>query len=114
MADLNMSVTELKRCVLVKLSGRIDSSKAGEVERVFQDLESQGRFRIVLDMSEVEYISSAFLRVLITHMKKAKRFNRGNIYLAAMPPRIRDVFELSGLLPVFKVYDTVVEAVGDW
>lgn len=114
MADMNISVSELKRCVLVKLSGRVDSSKAGEVEQVFQELESKGHYRIVLDMSEVEYISSAFLRVLITHMKTAKRFNRGNVYLAAMPSRIREVFELSGLLPVFKVYDTVVEAVGDW
>lgn len=114
MADMKISVTELKRCVLIKLEGRIDSSKAPEIESVFNDLENQGHYRLVLDMEDVDYVSSAFLRIVISRMKAAKRWNRGNIYLAAMQPRILDVFDLAGLLPLFKVYDTVAAAVGDW
>lgn len=114
MADMTISVTELKRCVLIKLGGRIDSSKATELEDTLRDLENQGHYRLVLDMADVEYVSSAFLRVVISHMKSSKRWNRGNVYLAALRPRISDVFDLAGLLPLFKTYPTVAEAVGDW
>lgn len=106
--------TELKRCDLIALSGRIDSSKAPEVEAKFKELIEKGRYRYVLDMSGVEYVSSAFLRVLVSTLKTVKRWNRGNIYLAALPQRVREVLELAGLLPLFKVYDTAAEAVGDW
>ncbi len=114
MTDMTISVTELKRCVVIKLGGRIDSSKAPELENALRELENQGHYRLVLDMADVEYVSSAFLRVVISHMKSVKRWNRGNLYLAALPPRIEEVFDLAGLLPLFKVYPTVTEAVGDW
>lgn len=106
--------TELKRCDLLAFRGRIDSSKAPEVEAVFKELNDRGRFRFVADLSSLEYASSAFLRIMISTAKTAHRFNRGDIYLAAMTPRIREVFDLAGLLPLFKVYDTVAEAVGSW
>lgn len=106
--------SELKRCDLLKLYGRIDSSKAPLVEAMFKEVTDLGRFHFVLDMSKVEFVSSAFLRVLISNHKTVHRFNRGDIYLAAMTPRVKDVFDLAGLLPLFKIYDTVAEAVGNW
>ena len=105
---------QLERCDLFILHGRIDSSKAPEVEAAFKSVTDQGRFRFVLDMSDVPFVSSAFLRVLMTNHKQAKRFNRGNIYLAAMSPKISDVLELAGILDMFQSYDSAVEAVGAW
>lgn len=114
MTEMRIDHTELKRCDLLTLHGRIDSSKAPEVEAAIKEIMDAGRFRFVIDLSDVEYVSSAFLRVLISTLKTAHRWNRGDIYLAAMPQRIREVFDLAGLLPLFKIYDTVTEAVGNW
>lgn len=111
---MEISATELKRCVLIKLQGRFDSSRAAEMEKVLHQQIEDGHYRFVLDMSEVEYVSSAFLRVLISTMKTVKRWNRGNIYLAEVQPRIIEVLDLAGLLSLFKIYNSVAEAVGDW
>ncbi|MCB0204563.1 MAG: STAS domain-containing protein [Anaerolineae bacterium] len=105
---------QLDRCDLFILHGRIDSSKAPEVEAAFKSVTDQGRYRFVLDMSDVPFVSSAFLRVLMTNHKQAKRFNRGNIYLAAMSPKITDVLELAGVLGMFQTYESATEAVGAW
>lgn len=114
MSEFKIEHSELKRCDLLKLAGRIDSSKAPLVEDQIREIMDNSRFKIVIDMSRVEYVSSAYLRVLITSLKKAKRWNRGNIYLAAMSDRILDVFDLAGLKGMFQIYPTVEEAVGDW
>jgi anti-anti-sigma factor len=114
MTDFAIEVSELKRCVLVKLSGRIDSSKAAAVEAALDEQINQGNYRFVVDMSDVEYVSSAFLRVMISKMKATKKWNRGNVSLAAMQPRIMDVFELAGVTELFRIYPNVTEAVGDW
>lgn len=114
MADFSIETHELKRCILVTLHGRIDSSKAPMVEAKLKEMIDAGHYRFVVDMSEVEFVSSAFLRVLISASKTVRRFNRGDIYLAALSARIKDVFDLAGLLPLFKLYDTQVDAVGSW
>ena len=114
MSETVIERSELKRCDLFKLYGRIDSSKAPLVEAALKEATDLGRFHFVLDLNDVEFVSSAFLRVLISNLKTVHRFNRGDIYLAAMPARVKDVFDLAGLLPLFKTYDTVAEAVGSW
>lgn len=104
----------LERCDLFILHGRIDSSKAPEIEAAFKGVTDLSRFRFVLDMSDVSFVSSAFLRVLMSNHKLARRFNRGNIYLAAMSPKIVEVLELAGILDMFNCYDSATEAVGSW
>ncbi len=114
MSEQQIVPTELRRCDLFKLAGRFDSSKAHDVEAAFWAAIGAGRFRLVLDMSDVDYISSGFLRVLMATQKEVKRFNRGDIYLAAPSQRIQDVLKLAGLDAMFKTYATPEEAVGAW
>jgi anti-sigma B factor antagonist len=57
-------------------------------------------------------MSSAGLRILISTQKTCHRYNRGEIVLAAVPKRIHDALELAGFIPLFKFYDTILDAVG--
>jgi anti-sigma B factor antagonist len=59
-------------------------------------------------------MSSAGLRQMIETMKVCKRFNRGDLILADVPQSMKDVLELAGLTPIFKIHDTEVEAVGSF
>ena len=111
---MEISSTQLRRCDLVTLSGRIDGSVAPEVDQALKKITDAGRFRIVLDMSGVTYASSAFLRVLIKYLKTCKRWNRGDLRLAALTPRIAEVFDLAGLTPLFKIFDNATLAVGSF
>lgn len=110
---MDIETKQLKRASLVKVSGRVDSSNAPDLEKALQELMEQGQFRIVVDMSGLNFISSAGLRVLISTAKTCRRWNRGDVYLAALPQPIMETFELAGLTRVFKVFPDVVEAVGN-
>ena len=105
---------QYKRVDLVEVDGRIDSSTAPQLEQALQKIISDGRYRIVVDMSETDFMSSAGLRALLSALKQTRRFNRGDVLLAAMPDRIKKAFDLAGLLDVFKVYDNSVDAVGSF
>ncbi|MGB9593258.1 MAG: STAS domain-containing protein [Anaerolineae bacterium] len=110
---MDIEVKQLKRASLVKVSGRVDSSNAPDLEKALKELMEQGHFRIVVDMSGLNFISSAGLRVLISTAKTCRRWNRGDVYLAALPPHIMETFELAGLTRVFKIFPDAVEAVGN-
>lgn len=114
--EITMEITtkQLKRADLVTVSGRIDSATAPELDRVLTSIVEAGRYRICVDLKDLEYMSSAGIKVLIATLKTCKRWNRGDLRLANMPPRISDVFDLAGLTPLFKVYSDAVEAVGSF
>ena len=105
---------ELKRVDLVSVSGRVDSRTAPELEASLRAINDAGRFRIVMDLTNLEYISSAGLRVLVTTLKNCRRYNRGDVRLASLPERISEVLEIAGLDALFKVYPDTAEAVGSF
>jgi anti-sigma B factor antagonist len=75
---------------------------------------SGGRFKIVLDMSGLEYMSSAGFRALLSSQRVCKRYNRGEIVLATVPERVKEALELAGFTELFKTFDDAVEAVGNF
>jgi len=111
---MEVATKQFKRCDMVKASGRIDSNTAPQLEEAFDTITEAERFRIVFDMSDVDFISSAGLRVLINEQKTCKRWNRGELVLASVPERVHDALELAGFVPLFRFSDDVVEAVGSF
>jgi anti-sigma B factor antagonist len=105
---------EYKRVDLIEVSGRIDSSNSARLEEAFKGITEDKRFRIVVDMQELEYISSRGLRALIATLKECRRWNRGDLRLCNVPARIQDVFDLAGLTPLFKTFDNAVDAVASF
>lgn len=111
---MEVTTKQLKRVDLVTVSGRIDSATAPELDRVLKSIVEAGRYRICMDLKDLEYMSSAGIKVLISTLKTCKRWNRGDLRLANLSPRIAEVFDLAGLTPLFKVYSDAVEAVGSF
>ena len=101
---MEITNTTYKHCDLVKVSGRIDSATAPQLAKTLDEITDSGKFKIVLDLGDVEFMSSAGLRVLIGTQKNCKRYNRGEVVLAAVPKRIYDALELAGFVPLFKFY----------
>jgi anti-sigma B factor antagonist len=111
---LEITTSQFKRCDLVEPIGRVDSQTAPQLSDAFSAINEAGRFKIVFDMSGVDYISSAGLRVMINVQKTCKRWNRGEMVLAGVPDRIRGALDLAGFVPLFKIFDDVTEAVGSF
>ena len=110
---MKIETRELKHVTIVKVSGRVDSATAPELEKALHDLVQGDRNQVVLELQETEYMSSAGLRVLVTSLKTAKK-NGGDLRLAQPSQRVKEVLELAGLLPVFQVYADLIEAVGSF
>ena len=70
---MEVSTKEFKRCDLVKAVGRIDSQTAPQLAAAFKVITDAGRYRIVFDMGDVGFITSAGLRVMIDTQKTCKR-----------------------------------------
>ena len=111
---MEITTKELKRVILVAPTGRIDHQSAPELQKALDDLINQGQFKLVLDLSGVNYISSAGLRVLLAARKAVKRWNRGDLRLAHIQPYVRDTLDLVGFTRIFEIYDDVVDAVGSF
>ena len=111
---LEIITKQYKRCDSVRAIGRADSVTAPQLADAFEAINEAGRFKIVFDMSEVDYISSAGLRVMINVQKTCKRWNRGEMVLADVPQKILGALELAGFVPLFKIYEDADEAVGSF
>ena len=111
---MELTTEQLKRCDLVKVAGRIDSQAAPQLAEALNTITEAGRFKIVFDMSNVDFMSSAGLRVLIDVQKTCKRWNRGQLVLAAMPERIYETLDLVGFVPLFNIFDDVLHAVSSF
>ena len=108
---MEITTTEYKRCDVVKSIGRIDSYTAPDLEDVLSSFTNDGKYKIVLDMKEVDFMSSKGWWVLIQTQKACKRYNRGELVLAGVQDRIRDSLELVGMGSYFQIFDDLVGAV---
>jgi len=110
---MNLEIRELKHVNVVKVTGRVDSATAPDLEKALQDLLDAERSQIVLDLQDADYMSSAGLRVLVA-MHKATKKSGGGLCLAQPSARVTEVLDLAGLTPVFVIYPDVVAAVGSF
>jgi anti-sigma B factor antagonist len=110
---MDISKTRYKRCDLYKVSGRVDSFTAPRMAEALAGSISEGRYKIVLDFFDVEYVSSAGLRVMIDVQKTCKPHS-GELLLVGIPKRIYETLELAGFVPLFRFFDDVTAAVADF
>jgi anti-sigma B factor antagonist len=111
---MDIKISSLKRCILLSMSGRIDSSTAPQLQEALNGVIKEGQYKIVLDMNKVDFISSAGLWVLVNAQKACKRFNRGELVLTSVPQRIHDALDLAGFIPYFKIFNDSITAVGSF
>lgn len=110
---MKIEVQSMKRVELVTVSGRIDSSNAGDFDDALKKLTDNGEYQLVLNMSGVEYTSSAGLRALVSTLRECKKHN-GDLRLSDPSERVTEVLNLAGLTTLFEVYDDDVSAVGSF
>jgi anti-anti-sigma factor len=93
--------------------GRMDTQAATDVDRVLQAALTERRYRLVMDMSSVDYISSAGLRSLATVLVK-NREEGGDLKLAGLNERVMRVFRIIGFDQFFSIHDTLENAIADY
>lgn len=93
----------------VKVEGRLDATSSVEAQKDFENILDTEACCLLIDLSRLEYISSAGLRVLLVVAKKMQQ-KGGKIVLSALTPNVKEVFEISGFSSIFKIFDSVEES----
>lgn len=98
---------------VVKLSGSIDALTAPAITDHLGALISSGQVRLVVDLSGVDFTSSAGLRLLLNAVKDA-RGQGGDLRLAAVQPDVMKVLKISGFTNILKLFENVDDAVASF
>jgi anti-anti-sigma factor len=95
------------------LEGRIDTQGAVDMDLALEAGVAEGKHKMVLDMGEVSYISSAGLRTLADVVTRNREAG-GDLKLVALNRKVLRVLRIIGFDRFFSVHDTVDEAVADF
>jgi anti-anti-sigma factor len=106
---MEMVVTEASAATVFSIRGRMDALSAPEVEAKLNPWFEQNGKTLIIDLEDLDYISSAGLRVLLSAAKKMKA-RGGVLFLARLQEGVKQVFEISGFSAIIPIYETVEAA----
>jgi anti-anti-sigma factor len=106
---LSISSAKMQDSLVVTLDGRIDANSAKELEQQCLSWIDGGEHKMVMDFSQVNFISSAGLRVILLVAKKLEQV-KGKVKLCGLNATLKDVFEISGFSKLFEIVPSVNEA----
>lgn len=92
------------------LNGFLDAHTAPELENEFEKLSDEGRYNIIVNFEELNYISSAGLGVFMGCIENIREHS-GDIKMCCMTPKIFRVFDLLGFPALYDIVDSEDEAV---
>lgn len=99
---INITINEEIGRLVANLSGDLDNVASSQAERSLAPVFERTDCDVVLDCTELNYISSSGLRILL-NVYKHTRANGHTATLRGMMDEVKEVFELSGFLQLFKV-----------
>ena len=101
---MNIEINKLDDVTTVKMIGRLDTAAAQEATKDIEALEAEASGTIIIDCSDLSYISSSGLRIFLS-LRKAAATKGGNIIVKAISSDIRQVFMMTGFLNLFQIED---------
>jgi anti-sigma B factor antagonist len=110
---MNIIERDQNGVAVFELEGRIDTQGAVDMDLALQAAASGGKHKMVLDMADVNYISSAGLRTLADLLTQ-NRENGGDLKLVGLNRKVLRVLRIIGFDKFFSLYDTVEAAVTDF
>lgn len=98
---------------IIRVGGYIDTTTSSELERALDSLLKAGVYSIIIDLGNVDYISSAGWGIFISEIKGIRE-RGGDLKLARMIPDVYEVFELLEFHYILKAFDSIEEAVHEF
>lgn len=108
---MKITVAQESNTTLIQISGSLDALTSNEAQVVFDEQIKNNQVRMVIDLSQMDYLSSAGLRVLLLALKSARQ-RGGDLYLAGQQDNVYEVLKLAGFASIFKIFPMVENAIG--
>lgn len=106
---MQIACNKQNQALVMALNGRLDRLGAMEFEKTFSEWQKKGELLFVIDMKDVEYISSAGLRSFLFASQQLKGSN-GQFRLCNMSKSVHEIFTISGFDSLFPVYQSYADA----
>lgn len=94
---------------VMAFEGNLETTSAPEAEQKINALIEKGVKNILINFENLNYISSAGLRVLLTTAKQLK-FKQGMLCICSLNETVAEVFEMTGFTNIFNIFKTEAEA----
>ena len=106
---MEVGFNKIENVTILSIKGRVDISNAPKLETACKKILELHEKDIIIDGTQLEFISSAGLRVLLKLAKEVKK-DAGRLAVAHVNDLVRNIFEISGFVELFPIYDNVVKA----
>jgi anti-sigma B factor antagonist len=110
--DLSIHVHVVDEMQVFELVGSLDIATSPTVRAALTSASERGNHRLIVDLTQVDFLDSTGLGALIGGQRRAKEFN-GEVRLVAKEGQILRLLRITGLLKVFAVYATLEDALAD-
>ena len=98
---MNVGIEEIDGNVVAILEGTLDTAAAAETEKAMSPLNDVEDKDIIIDCTDLEYISSAGLRIFLSILKNVEEKDR-HVYIQGINDKVRTIFTLTGFSNIFE------------
>jgi anti-anti-sigma factor len=109
MEPLSLSAQHLQGVVVVTISGDVDATSAGRLDAFLRETRRDPRHHVVFDLTEMTFLDSAGLRVLLNTYTHARQHG-ADVHLAALQSRPARVIEITQVDRYLKIHATPEQA----
>jgi anti-sigma B factor antagonist len=95
---------------IFEIEGEIDVYTSMDLKKEFNTVIDSGKNKLIVNLSNVSYMDSSGLGILVAILKKSKQEN-GNMKLIKLTPGIKKIFDLTKLTKFFEIFEEEDEAV---
>lgn len=110
---MKAEVHQENNTTIVNVTGSVDALTAADLSKVLTEQITEGRANLIVDLTGVEFMSSAGLRTLLGAVKES-RTNGGDLRIISTNPGVDKVLKMSGFHNIAKVFPSQAEAVSSF
>jgi len=108
---MEAEVEEKGDVVVVRVHGRLDAASSPQLEKKINSIIDSGHFKLILNFSGVEYLSSAGMRLMLSVSKKLKHLE-GKVVACSLNDEVMEVVKMAGFHQILELYSTEEEGFG--
>ncbi len=106
---LRIQLEEIEHRVILRIDGRVDAASAPILERKINSLIEEDHYLLILDFSQIDYLSSAGMRVLLSATKKLKS-KKGRLILFSVADEVEEIIKMAGFDKILHICSSEKEA----
>ena len=107
---MEINIKKLDHLKIISLTGELNAITSAEVESKILQLIMGGNKKLIIDLEQLSYISSAGLRIFLVSNKLIRKME-GEIRICCLNHTVKEVFEISGFNMIFKVFPDQASAI---